>query len=150
MGRTEYINILVIALIGLAGVITIVALTLLGVQEWIKFAVAVATFAVILSGTYWFVLAEGNRRGGRGVLRALGWGKAKAALGRGPQNAAKGIIKAEARKPRQGWRQSPAGTEGGKSQPDDGLPNLTSWALGVVNIRRSVFKARFDTDRFVL
>jgi hypothetical protein len=41
MDRTEYINILVIALIGLAGVITIVALTLLGVQEWIKFAVAV-------------------------------------------------------------------------------------------------------------
>jgi hypothetical protein len=66
MGRTEYINILVIALIGLAGVITIDALTLLGVQEWIKFAVAVVTFAVILSGTYWFVLAEGNRRSGRG------------------------------------------------------------------------------------
>ena len=66
MGRTEYINILVIALIGLAGVIIIDALTLLGGQEWIKFAVALATFAVILSGTYWFVLTEGNRRGGRG------------------------------------------------------------------------------------
>jgi hypothetical protein len=39
---------------------------------------------------------------------------------------------------------------GGKSQPDDGLSNLTSWALGVVNIRCGVFKARFDTDRFVL
>jgi hypothetical protein len=66
MGRTEYINILVIALLGLAGVVTIDVRTLLGVQEWIKFAVAVATFAVILSGTYWFVLAQGDRRGGRG------------------------------------------------------------------------------------
>ena len=66
MGRTEYINILLVALIGLAGVIIIDALTLLGVQEWIKFAVALATIALILSGTYWFVLTEGNRRGGRG------------------------------------------------------------------------------------
>jgi hypothetical protein len=66
MGRTEYINILVVALIGLAGVLTIDVLTLLGVHEWIKFAVAVATFAVILSGTYWFVLAKGGRRGNRG------------------------------------------------------------------------------------
>src|SRR5215204_5250269 len=49
-----------------------------------------------------------------------------------------------------GWCQGPAGTEGGKSRPDYGLPNLTSWALGVVNIRCGVFKARFDTDRFVL
>jgi hypothetical protein len=66
MDRTEHINILVIALMGLAGVGTIEALTLLGDQEWIKFAVAVATFAVILSGTYWFVLTQGDRRGGRG------------------------------------------------------------------------------------
>jgi hypothetical protein len=66
MGRTEYITILVIALMGLAGFGTVGVLTLLGVQEWIKFAVAVATFAVILLGTYWFVLAPGDRRGGRG------------------------------------------------------------------------------------
>jgi hypothetical protein len=39
---------------------------------------------------------------------------------------------------------------GGKSQPDDGLPNLASWPVGIVNIRCSVFKGRFDTDKFVL
>ncbi len=66
MGRTEYITILVTALLGLAGVVTIDVLTLLGVQEWIKFTVGVATFAVILLGTYWFVLAPGDRGGGRG------------------------------------------------------------------------------------
>jgi hypothetical protein len=66
MGRTEYITILVTALMGLAGVLTIDVLTLLGVQEWIKFAVAVATLVVILLGTYWFVLAPGDRWGGRG------------------------------------------------------------------------------------
>src|SRR5215211_1351412 len=39
---------------------------------------------------------------------------------------------------------------GGKSRPDYGLPNLTSWPLRVVNIRCSVFKARFDAGRSVL
>ena len=62
----------------------------------------------------------------------------------------RGIIKAGVRIPRQGWRQSPAGTEGGKSRLDYGLPNLTSWPLSVVNIRCSAFKAGFDAGRFVL
>ncbi len=66
MGRTEHINILAVALIGVAGVLTIDVLTLLGVHEWIKFAVAVVTFAVILSGAYWFLLVKGHRRGDRG------------------------------------------------------------------------------------
>jgi protein-S-isoprenylcysteine O-methyltransferase Ste14 len=66
MSRTDHITILVVALLGLVGVAAIEVLTLLDVQEWIKFAVAVVTFAVILSGTYWFVLAQGDRRNGRG------------------------------------------------------------------------------------
>jgi hypothetical protein len=63
MGRTEYINILVVALIGLAGVLSIDVLTLLGIHEWIKFAVALVMFTVILSGTYWFLFVKGDRRG---------------------------------------------------------------------------------------
>src|ERR671914_2207268 len=47
---------------------------------------------------------------------------------------------ARARKPRQGWHQSPAGTGGRKSRPDNGLPNLTSRPLSIVNIRCSAFK----------
>jgi hypothetical protein len=66
MGRTEYLNILAVALIGLAGVLFIDVLTILGVHEWIKFAVAVVTFAVILSGTYWFLFVKGDRQGNRG------------------------------------------------------------------------------------
>jgi hypothetical protein len=66
MGRTDRITILVVALAGLIGVGAVEAHTLLGIQEWIKFAVAIVTFAAILAGTYWFVLAQGDRRGGRG------------------------------------------------------------------------------------
>jgi hypothetical protein len=66
MSRTDHINILVVAVVGLVGVGTIEALTLLGVQEWIKLAVVVVTFAVILLGAYWFVLSQGDRRGGPG------------------------------------------------------------------------------------
>jgi hypothetical protein len=42
----------------------------------------------------------------------------------------------------------PAGTERGTAPA--GLPNLTSWQLGVANIRCGVFKVRFDTDSSVL
>jgi hypothetical protein len=56
--------------------------------------------------------------------------------------AARGIVKFTARKPRQGWRQSPVGTEGGKPRPDNGPPNLTVRPLSVVNIRCSIFKGR--------
>ena len=66
MSRTDHITILVLALVGLVGVAAVEVLTLLGIQEWIKFAVVLVTFAVILVGTYWFVLAQGDRRGGRG------------------------------------------------------------------------------------
>ncbi len=59
-------TILVLALVGLVGVSAVEVLTFIGVQEWIKFAVVVATFAVIVSGTYWFVLARSDRRGGQG------------------------------------------------------------------------------------
>ena len=51
---------------GLVGVAAIEVLTLLDVQEWIKFAVLVVTFAMILAGTYWFVLAQSDRRNGQG------------------------------------------------------------------------------------
>jgi hypothetical protein len=66
MTRTDHITILVLALVGLAGVGAIEVLTLLEVQEWIKFAVMLVTFAVILAGTYWFVLAQRDRRNGQG------------------------------------------------------------------------------------
>lgn len=66
MSRTDYITILVVALVGLVGVVTVEVLTLSGTQEWIKFAVAVVTFAVILLGTYWFVLAQSDRRNSQG------------------------------------------------------------------------------------
>ncbi len=59
-------TILVLALAGLIGVGTVEVLTLLGIQEWIKFAVVVLMFAVIALGTYWFVLAQGDRRNGQG------------------------------------------------------------------------------------
>jgi hypothetical protein len=72
VGRTEHINIFVAALVGLVGVGTVEALTLLGVQEWIKFAVAAVTFAAISLGAYWFVLAQGDRRGDRGRAGAPG------------------------------------------------------------------------------
>jgi hypothetical protein len=66
VGRTEHRNIVVAALVGLVGVGTVEALALLGIQEWIKFAVAAVTFAAISLSAYWFVLAQGDRRGGRG------------------------------------------------------------------------------------
>jgi hypothetical protein len=66
MSTTDHITILVLALVGLAGVGAIEVLTLLDVQEWIKFAVMLVTLAVILSGTYWFVLAQGDREDGQG------------------------------------------------------------------------------------
>ena len=66
MSRTDHITIVVLALVGVVGVAAVEVLTLVEVQEWIKFAVILVTFAVILSGTYWFVLAQGDRRGGRG------------------------------------------------------------------------------------
>jgi hypothetical protein len=66
MGRTDHITILVVALVGVVGVGAIEVLTLLDVQEWIKFVVMLVTFAVILVGTYWFVLAQSDRRNGQG------------------------------------------------------------------------------------
>jgi len=66
MSRTDHITILAVALVGVVGVAAIEVLTLLDIQEWIKFAVAVVTFAVILSGTYWFVLAQSDRRNSQG------------------------------------------------------------------------------------
>jgi hypothetical protein len=63
MSRTDHITILVLALVGVGA---IEVLTLLDVQEWIKFAVMLVTFAVILVGTYWFVLARGDRGDGQG------------------------------------------------------------------------------------
>jgi hypothetical protein len=63
MNRTDHITILVLALVGVGA---IEVLTLLDVQEWIKFAVMLVTFAVILVGTYWFVLARGDRGDGQG------------------------------------------------------------------------------------
>jgi hypothetical protein len=66
MSKTDHITILAVALVGVVGVAAIEVLTLLEVQEWIKFAVAVVTFAVILSGTYWFVLAQSDRRNSQG------------------------------------------------------------------------------------
>jgi hypothetical protein len=51
------------------------------------------------------------------------------------KSAAKGSIKAGAFGLRPGWYQGPAGTEGGKPQPDDGLLNLALWPLNVVNAR---------------
>jgi hypothetical protein len=66
MSRTDHRAILVVALVGLAGVGAIEVLTPLDLQEWIKFAVMVVTFAVILAGTYWFVLAQSDRGDGQG------------------------------------------------------------------------------------
>ena len=66
MSRTDHITILVLALVGLVGVGAIEVLTLLDVQEWIKFAVMLVTFAVILAGTYWFVLTRSDRGDGQG------------------------------------------------------------------------------------
>jgi predicted MFS family arabinose efflux permease len=63
MSRIEHITILVLALVGVA----VEVLTLLEAQEWTKFAVMVVTFAVILAGTYWFVLTQGDRGDGQGV-----------------------------------------------------------------------------------
>ena len=65
MSRTDHITILVLALVGVVGVAAIEVLTLLDVQEWIKFAVMLVTFAVILPGTYWFVLIQSDRRNGQ-------------------------------------------------------------------------------------
>jgi uncharacterized protein YhaN len=66
MSRTDHMTILVLALVGVVGVAAVEVLTLLEVQEWIKFAVMVVTFVVILSGSYWFVLAQGDRGVGQG------------------------------------------------------------------------------------
>jgi hypothetical protein len=66
MGRTDLIRILVVVLVGLVGVSTVEVLTLLGIQEWIKFTVAVVTFFVILLGSYWFVLTQSDRRSAQG------------------------------------------------------------------------------------
>jgi hypothetical protein len=65
------------------------------------------------------------------------------------KSAAKGMIKAGARKPRPGWRHSPVGTGGRMSRPDNGLPNLTSCPLSIVIICCSAFKASFDAGRCV-
>jgi hypothetical protein len=53
--------ILVGALVGVVGLSTVEVLTLLGIQEWIKFAMAVVTFVVILLGSYWVVLAQSGQ-----------------------------------------------------------------------------------------
>ena len=66
MSKTDRITILVVALVGVVGVAAVEVLTLLEVQEWIKFAVMVVTFAVILLGSYWFVLAQGDRGDSQG------------------------------------------------------------------------------------
>jgi hypothetical protein len=66
MSRTDHITILVVALVGVVGVAAVEVLTLLEAQEWTKFAVMVVTFAVILGGSYWFVLAQGDRGDGQG------------------------------------------------------------------------------------
>jgi hypothetical protein len=67
MNRTEHITILVLTLVGVVGVGAVEVLTLLEAQEWTKFALMVVTFAVILGGSYWFVLAKGDRGTARGV-----------------------------------------------------------------------------------
>ena len=59
-------TIMVLALVDLIGVGTVEVLTLLGIQEWIKFAVVVLMFTVIALGTYWFVLAQSDRRDDQG------------------------------------------------------------------------------------
>jgi hypothetical protein len=66
MSRTDHTTILAAALVGVVGVAAIEVLTLLDVQEWIKFAVMVVTFAAILAGTYWFALTRSDRRNGQG------------------------------------------------------------------------------------
>jgi NADH:ubiquinone oxidoreductase subunit 4 (subunit M) len=66
MSRTDHITILVLALEGVVGFAAVEVLTLLEDQEWTKFAVMLVTFAVILSGIYWFVLAQGDRGDGQG------------------------------------------------------------------------------------
>jgi hypothetical protein len=66
MSITDPIRILVVVLVGVGGISTVEILTLLGIQEWIKFAVAVVTFFVILLGSYWFVLAQSDRQSGQG------------------------------------------------------------------------------------
>ena len=63
MSRTDHITILVLALVGVGAV---EVLTLVEAQEWTKFAVMVLTFAVILGGSYWFVLTQGDRGDGQG------------------------------------------------------------------------------------
>ena len=66
MSITDPIRILVVVLMRVGGISTVEILTLLGIQEWIKFAVAVVTFFVILLGSYWFVLAQSDRQSGQG------------------------------------------------------------------------------------
>jgi hypothetical protein len=66
MKRTDLVLIVVVAAVGLVGVSAIEVLTLLDAREWIKFAIMLVTFAVILLGTYWFVLAQSDRRNGQG------------------------------------------------------------------------------------
>jgi hypothetical protein len=63
MSRADYIGILVVALVGFAGVDTVEVLTLLDIQEWIEFVVAAFTFAVILFGIYEFIGGSSGRRG---------------------------------------------------------------------------------------
>jgi hypothetical protein len=66
MSRTDHITILELALVGVVGVGAVEVLTLVEAQEWTKFAVMVVTFAVILGGSYWFVLTQGDRGDGQG------------------------------------------------------------------------------------
>jgi hypothetical protein len=66
MSRTDHITILELALVGVVGVGAVEVLTLVEAQEWTKFAVMVLTFAVILGGSYWFVLTQGDRGDGQG------------------------------------------------------------------------------------
>lgn len=65
MSRTDYIRILVVALMGLAGLATVEVLTLLDLQEWIESVVTAFTFAVILFRTYEFIWGSNGRRDGR-------------------------------------------------------------------------------------
>jgi hypothetical protein len=67
-----------------------------------------------------------------------------------PKSAAKGQYKTGARKLRPGGCQGPARAEGGKPQPDYGLPNVAPSPLSVVNVHRSVFKVHPDASSHVL
>lgn len=60
---------IIAAIIALALILVVVLLviTLLGASAWIEFGVLIALLAVILLGSYWFVILPGgnDRRGSR-------------------------------------------------------------------------------------